>query len=64
MCRYDDTDLLLKEYFENHMESDRANTAVARVNAIHEAFSSEISNADILYSLALFATLPAILIDR
>ncbi|CAM9701701.1 unnamed protein product [Ectocarpus fasciculatus] len=62
--RYDDTDLLLKEYFENHTESDRANTAVARVNAIHEAFSSEISNADILYSLALFATLPAILIDR
>ncbi|CAM9982886.1 unnamed protein product [Ectocarpus sp. 8 AP-2014] len=62
--RYDDTDLLLKEYFENHTESNRANTAVARVNAIHEVFSSQISNADILYSLALFATLPAILIDR
>ncbi|CAM9619407.1 unnamed protein product, partial [Hapterophycus canaliculatus] len=62
--RYDDTDLLLREYFENGTHSARANTSVARVNAIHAVFSKEISNADMLYVLALFATLPAVLIDR
>lgn len=62
--RYDDTDLLLREYSENNTWSARASTSVARVNAIHAVFSKEISNADMLYVLALFATLPAVWIDR
>ncbi|CAM9589417.1 unnamed protein product [Scytosiphon promiscuus] len=62
--RYDDTDLLLKEYLENNTQSARANTSVARVNAIHAVFAKEISNADMLYVLALFATMPAVWIDR
>ncbi|CAM9589767.1 unnamed protein product [Scytosiphon promiscuus] len=62
--RYDDTDLLFKEYAENDTQSARANTAVARVNAIHALYAKEISNADMLYLLALFATPPGVCVGR
>ncbi|CAN0395299.1 unnamed protein product, partial [Scytosiphon promiscuus] len=62
--RYDDTDLLFKEYAENDTQSARANTSVARVNAIHALYAKEISNADMLYLLALFTTLPGVCVER
>lgn len=62
--RYDDTDLILREYSENHPESARTMTAVARMNAIHGMYSKEISNSDMLFTLSLFITEPAKWIDR
>lgn len=62
--RYDDTDILLKEYVENEPTSDRANSAIARINAIHQVYSKDISNAHMLYSLSLFITEPINWIDR
>eukprot|EP00904_Undaria_pinnatifida_P011231 jgi/Undpi1/7238/HiC_scaffold_22.g09711.m1 len=62
--RYDDTDLLLREYSENCVETARSRDAIDRVNAIHGMYSKQISNADMLFTLSLFVTEPAVWIDR
>lgn len=64
IVRYDETDLILREYYESGTGSDRSATAMARMNAIHEVYGKEISNADMLFTLSLFVTSPAVWIDR
>lgn len=54
----------MKEYSENNPGSERASTAIARMNAIHAVYSDEISNADMLYTISLFITEPMAWIDR
>lgn len=63
-ARYDQTDLILREYYESGTDSDRGSTAMARMNAIHGMYGKEISNADMLFTLSLFVTEPARWIDR
>ena len=63
-CRFDDTDLLFREYSENIPETERSQKAVQRINAIHGMYAKQISNGDMLYSLSLFVTEPARWIDR
>lgn len=62
--RYDETDILLREYSENDTQTDRAGTSIARINAIHGVYSKEISNADMLYTIGLMITEPMNWIDR
>ncbi|CAN0510481.1 unnamed protein product, partial [Laminaria digitata] len=62
--RFDDTDLLFREFHENHTEMNRSKIAVARINAIHDPYSKKISNADMLYTICLFITEPPAWIDR
>ncbi|CAM9566580.1 unnamed protein product [Pylaiella littoralis] len=62
--RYDDTDLILREYYENGTDTNRSTTAMARTNAIHGIYAKEISNADMLFTLSLFVTEPAVWINR
>lgn len=62
--RYDDTDLILREYWEDGVGGDRSEAAIGRLNAVHGMYEKEISNADMLFTLAQFATAPAIWIDR
>ena len=62
--RYDDTDLLLREYSENSPDTARSKDAIDRVNAIHGMYAKQISNADMLFTLSLFITEPAVWIDR
>jgi ER-bound oxygenase mpaB/B'/Rubber oxygenase, catalytic domain len=50
--RYDDTQLILSEIFENGYESDRGKAAITRLNHIHGRF--QISNDDFLYVLSAF----------
>eukprot|EP00752_Nemacystus_decipiens_P017543 g15722.t1 len=62
--RYDDTDLILREYYEDGPGCERSETAIGRLNAIHGMYAKEISNADMLFTLAQFVTAPVIWIDR
>ncbi|CAM9844361.1 unnamed protein product, partial [Laminaria digitata] len=62
--RYDDTDLLFREFWENDTDTNRGKISIARINAIHGMYSKQISNADMLYTLCLFITEPAAWIDR
>jgi hypothetical protein len=50
--RYDDTQLILSEIFENGYESDRGKAAITRLNQIHGRF--RIPNDDFLYVLSAF----------
>jgi hypothetical protein len=50
--RYDDTQLILSEIFENGYESDRGKAAITRLNQIHGRF--QIANGDFLYVLSAF----------
>lgn len=54
--RYDDTELLLTEVIENGFESDRAASAIRRINTMHGAYN--ISNDDMLYVLSTFVFEP------
>ena len=63
-CRYDDADLLFREFWENDTETNRSKISIARINAIHGMYSKQISNSDMLYTLCLFITEPAVWIDR
>lgn len=62
--RYDDTDLILREYYEGGTGCGRSEIAIRRLNTIHGMYEKEISNADMLFTLAQFVTAPAIWIDR
>lgn len=55
---------MLREHYERGTEGDRSNAAVKRLNAIHGMYEKEISNADMLFTLAQFVTAPATWIDR
>lgn len=55
---------MFREYCENKPESDRARSAIARVNAVHQVYANHISNADMFYALALLVTDPIMWVDR
>jgi hypothetical protein len=54
--RYDDTVLLISEFVENGLDSERGRRALARMNAIHGCF--DILNDDYLYVLSTFVVEP------
>ncbi|KAK8166722.1 hypothetical protein IWX90DRAFT_466108 [Phyllosticta citrichinensis] len=64
--RYSDTEVIIGEFVSFAPGSERANTAIARMNYIHSVYqaSGKISNVDLLYTLALFALEPVRWIDR
>ena len=59
--RYSDTVVLIAEFVANPPTSERALTALSRMNYIHEHYQKQgkISNSDMLYTLGLFALEPA-----
>ena len=60
--RYDDTELIMYEIIENGYNSDRAQRAFKRMNAMHGAYS--IDNDDFLYVLSTFVFIPIFWLDR
>ncbi|KAK8193321.1 uncharacterized protein BKA78DRAFT_249979 [Phyllosticta capitalensis] len=64
--RYVDTVVLIGEFMSFPPDSERANAGIARMNYLHSMYqaSGKISNADLLYTLALFALEPRRWIDR
>ena len=56
--RYDDTDLLIREFTENPFDSDRCNVAIQRMNYIHAQYGGKISNEDMVYVLSVFVLEP------
>lgn len=50
--RYDDTTLLLAEFLENGLDSERGRAAIRRLNRLHGVH--DISNEDFLYVLTTF----------
>lgn len=60
--RYDDTDLLIREFMEDPSVTWRADLAIRRMNALHEKY--RISNEDYLYVLTVFAVEPFRWIDK
>ena len=56
--RYDDTDLLIREMIENPVGSERFNTAIGRINAIHGQFQHLIRMEDMRYVLSVFILEP------
>ena len=60
--RYDDTDLLVREFSSNYPHNWRAELAIRRLNALHGKYP--ISNIDYLYVLTIFAVEPIRWIDK
>ncbi|KAL9190393.1 hypothetical protein ACHAXT_007604 [Thalassiosira profunda] len=60
--RYDDTDLLIREFLERDPDSPRAEAALERMNAIHAHYN--ISNPDYLYVLCVFIVEPIRWVER
>jgi hypothetical protein len=60
--RYDDTTILLAEFLENGLDSERGREAIRRMNQIHRQYN--ISNDDYLYVLTTFIFEPIRWIDR
>ncbi|KAF2145723.1 uncharacterized protein K452DRAFT_284089, partial [Aplosporella prunicola CBS 121167] len=64
--RYVDTEVLIQEFTAYAPNSERANSAIARMNYLHDMYrkSGKISNSDLLYTLSLFALEPVRWISR
>ncbi|KAK4995191.1 hypothetical protein LTR66_004942 [Elasticomyces elasticus] len=64
--RYADTEVLIAEFLADAPSSERACSAIARMNYIHSVYqkSGRISNDDMLYTLSLFAVEPLRWIGR
>jgi hypothetical protein len=60
--RYDDTDLIVREIWEQPFNTWRAELALKRMNALHSKYV--ISNEDYLYVLTVFAVEPYRWIDK
>jgi hypothetical protein len=60
--RYDDTDLIISELYENGYDSERGKAALRRMNRLHGRFA--ISNADYLYVLSTFVFEPIRWMER
>lgn len=60
--RYDDTDLLIREFLEHEPTSPRAKAAIDRMNYIHSQY--KISNEDYLYVLSVFIVEPIRWVER
>lgn len=56
--RYADTSILIVEFLSRSPTSERANSAIARMNYLHGRYqkAGKISNDDMLYTLSLFVT--------
>lgn len=54
--RYDDTDLIIREFTENEPNSNRHILAIMRLNFLHDRY--KISNEDYLYVLSVFIVEP------
>lgn len=54
--RYADTSILIIEFLGHSPTSERANSAIARMNYLHSRYqkAGKISNEDMLYTLSLF----------
>jgi hypothetical protein len=54
--RYADTGILITEFLAHSPTSERANSALARMNYLHGRYqkAGKISNDDLLYTLSLF----------
>jgi hypothetical protein len=54
--RYADTTVLISEFLAHSPTSERANSAIARMNYLHGRYqkAGKISNDDMLYTLSLF----------
>jgi hypothetical protein len=60
--RYDDTGLILDAIVEHGFASQQGRAAIRRMNQMHGAY--DISNADMLYVLSTFVTVPIRWIDE
>jgi hypothetical protein len=60
--RYDDTGLILDAVVEHGFASQQGRAAIRRMNQMHGAY--DISNADMLYVLSTFVTVPIRWIDE
>lgn len=60
--RYDDTGLLLDAVIEHGFGSTQGRAAIRRINQMHGSY--DISNADLLYVLATFVTVPIRWVDE
>jgi len=60
--RYDDTDLLIREFLEHDPAAPRAEAAIDRMNYIHSQY--KISNEDYLYVLSVFIVEPIRWVER
>lgn len=58
--RYEDTVVLVSEFLVHAPKSERANSAIARMNYLHGLYQNagKISNDDMLYTMALFVLEP------
>lgn len=61
--RYDDTDLLVREFTENAPNSHRARTAIQRLNYLHSLYPT-ITNDEYLYVLTVFIVEPITWISK
>jgi hypothetical protein len=60
--RYDDTDLLIREFTEHEPSHLRSQLAIQRLNFLHSHYP--ISNSDYLYTLTVFMIEPILWINR
>ncbi|KAL7434961.1 hypothetical protein ACHAXM_004377 [Skeletonema potamos] len=60
--RYDDTDLLIREFLEHDPDEPRAVASIDRMNFIHSKY--KISNEDYLYVLSVFIVEPIRWVER
>ena len=60
--RYDDTDLLIREFLEHDPNEPRAMASINRMNCIHSQY--KISNDDYLYVLSVFIVEPVRWVER
>ncbi|KAJ3120569.1 hypothetical protein HK098_004476 [Nowakowskiella sp. JEL0407] len=60
--RYDDTDLLIREFTENKYGTDRAEKAIERMNFLHSSYV--IDNEEYLYNLGIFMCFPPEMINK
>jgi hypothetical protein len=60
--RYDDTDLIMREFLEHEPNSPRAKAAMVRLNWLHGQYT--ISNRDYLYVLCVFIVEPIDWVER
>lgn len=60
--RYDDTDLIIREFLEHEPAAPRAKAAIDRMNFIHSQY--KIPNEDYLYVLSVFIVEPIRWVER
>lgn len=54
--RYADTTILVGEFLVNPLDSERARTALNRINYIHSRYGNKITNDQMVYTLCLLVS--------